>query len=82
MDNDVLKLKNEIAAKDIMLEVEKNNFARQLKNGLGDEIKNTINKPIKLSWWGKLKVKISIWKFLRAERKRAKAQIKNWEKNH
>lgn len=82
MDNDVLRLKNEITAKNIMLEVEKENFAKQLKNGLGEEIKNNINKPIKLSWWQRLKVKYTIWKYLRKEKKRAKAEMKKWEKNY
>lgn len=72
MDNETIKLKNEIESKSVILDVEKENFARQLKNGLGDKIMSGLNNPVKLSWFDRLKIRFSRWKMLRREKKKAK----------
>lgn len=44
-----------------ILSYERENFARTLKNGLGDDIKSYINNPPKPNYWMGMKIKINRW---------------------
>ncbi len=61
-DKELNSLKNEIKAKNIAVEADKYSYELQLLNGLGEEIKNTLNNPPKPSLMTKLKIKIARWK--------------------
>lgn len=62
-------LKGEVTARDVALEAEKYAFEKQLLNGLGEEIKNTLKNPPKPSIWFKMKYKYLCWKQKRKDRK-------------
>ena len=51
----------DIKATQELLSYERESFAKTLKNGLGDDIKNYLSKPPKISKWMELKMKIKCW---------------------
>ena len=75
-NKEINKLKGDIAAKDAAIEVEKYNFERLLKNGLGEEIINTLNKPPKQNWWKGLLLKFKRWNLKLKEQREYKKLIK------
>lgn len=67
MDNPV-HIKHEIQAfygdiksTESILSYERENFAKTLKNGLGEDIKNYLNNPQKPNHWKGMKIKIKRW---------------------
>ena len=62
------KLRNEKRASVIKLNADKELFAQQLQNGLGEEIKEELRNPRKPSGWVKFKVKWAKFKLLLKER--------------
>lgn len=51
----------DIKATQEILSYERENLANKLKNGLGDDLKNYLNNPPKLSRWKQIKFKIKRW---------------------
>lgn len=68
LKKEIEKFKGEISSKDYAIEAEKYSFERQLKNGLGEEIINTLNNPPKSNLWTKIKLKYNKWKLLKKEK--------------
>ena len=73
-------LKGEIIARDVAIEAEKYAFEQLLKNGLGEEIKKSLETPQKPSFWKKIKLKFSRWKQKRNDLKVYKNLIKELDK--
>ena len=72
-------LKGEIIARDVAIEAENYAFERELKNGLREEIIQTLTNPPKPNMWTKIKIKYSRWKQKRNELKEYKKLIKELE---
>lgn len=51
----------DIKATEQILSYERENLANQLKNGFGDEIKNYLDNPPKLSGFDVFKLKVKRW---------------------
>lgn len=77
---EINNLKGDIIAKEAALEAEKYSFEQELKNGLGEEIKQTLNNPPKPSIWLKIKHKYLLWKQKRNDLKEYKKLIKELDK--
>ena len=72
--------KGEIVSKNVAIEAEKYMFERQLLNGLGDEIKETLKNPPKPNIWNKIKFKYLRWKQKRNDLKEYRKIIKELDK--
>lgn len=77
---EISKLKSEILAKDAAVEAEKYAFERELKNGLGDEILNTLHNPPKPNLWTNIKIKYIRWRQKRNDMKEYRKIIKELNK--
>ena len=58
-------LQEDIRLKTIAIDIFKTSFEKELKNGLGEKIKEDISKPKKSNWWLALKIKFQRWKLMR-----------------
>jgi hypothetical protein len=51
----------DIKATEDILSFEREDFARRLKNGLGDDIKDYLTNPPKPNYWNGFKIKLNRW---------------------
>lgn len=58
----------DIKATEDKLSYDRQNYARTLKNGLGEDIINHLNNPPKPNYWKGLKTKIQRWYYQRKSR--------------
>jgi hypothetical protein len=63
-------LKEDIRLRDISIDIEKQAFERELKNGLGERIKNELITPPKSNWWFGLKLKFERWKIKKRDKRK------------
>lgn len=72
MDNNLEREINgfwgDIKATEEKLSYDRENYARTLKNGLGDDIINYLNNPPKPNYWKGLKLKFQRWYYNRKSR--------------
>lgn len=61
LDNEIKGFWGDIKATEEKLSYDRENYARRLKNGLGDDIKAYLNNPPKPNYWKGLKMKIKRW---------------------
>lgn len=55
-------LQEDIKLKNMAIDAFKTAFERELKNSLGEKIKQDITNPPKSNWWLALKLKFQRWK--------------------
>lgn len=55
----------DIKATEEQLSYERQNYAKSLKNGLGNDIIKYLNNPPKMTWWQRLKFRIKYWHYKR-----------------
>ena len=61
LDGEIKAFYGDIKATEDILSTERENLARMLKNGLGDDIKKYLNKPPKPNYWICIKLCIKKW---------------------
>ena len=77
---EINKLKGEIIARNAAVEAEKYAFEQELKNGLKNEIKKSLNNPPKPNLLLKIKLKFLRWKQEKTEMKEYRKLINNIKK--
>lgn len=61
LEGEIKAFYGDLKATEDILSYERENLARTLKNGLGDEIIEHLNNPPKPNYWKGLKMKIRRW---------------------
>lgn len=61
LEGEIKAFYGDIKATSDVLSYERENFAKTLKNGLGDEIKKYIDNPPKPNYWSGLKLRFRRW---------------------
>lgn len=61
LDGEIKAFYGDIKATQDVLSFQRENLARELKNGFGDEIKKHLNNPPKPNYFKGLKMKIKRW---------------------
>lgn len=61
LEGEIKAFYGDLKATEDILSYERENLARRLKNGLGEEMKTYINNPPKTNYWIELKFKIKRW---------------------
>lgn len=61
LEGEIKAFYGDIKATEDILSYERENLAKTLKNGLGEEIKNYLENPPKPSYWKGLKLRLKRW---------------------
>ena len=61
IEDEIRGLKADIKAKEEAVAYEQEQFAKALKNGLGEQMINTLSKPSKISRFRAFKIKLAQW---------------------
>lgn len=68
LESEIKGFWGDIKATEEQLSYERQNYAKTLKNGLGEDIINHLNNPPKMGWWQRLKFRIRYWWYKRKSR--------------
>lgn len=77
LTKELAQYKNERAFNEQVLEAEKERFAKELKNGLGEEIKKKLKNKKKLSFWTKIRLRLARWQTIRACKKEERRVLRS-----
>lgn len=58
----------DIKATEEQLSYERQNYAKSLKNGLGEDIITYLTNPPKRTWWQRFKYRVNYWRYKRKSR--------------